>query len=55
MDEESISIKLTYYNKLCEEFSNNVIIFCSGILVVTESPGSYPELSIRFHFFIRFM
>ena len=55
MDEESISVKLTYYNRLREEFSNGVVVFCSGALIVAESSGSYPELSIRAHFLIRFV
>ena len=55
MNEKSISVKLTYYNKLCEEFSNDVVMFCSDALIVAESSDSYSELFIRTHFFIRFV
>ena len=55
MNEKSISVKLTYYNRLREEFSNDVVVFCSGALIVAKSSGSYSELSIRAHFLIRFV
>ena len=55
MNEKSISVKLTYYNRLHEEFSNDVVMFCFDALIVVKSSDSYSELSIRTHFLIRFV
>jgi hypothetical protein len=51
----SISVNLTYYNNLRELFSNEVVVFCSGTLLVTESFDGCPQLSIKARILIRFV
>ncbi len=54
----SISVKLTYYNTLREPFSNGAVVFCSGTLLIVESSNKLndpPELSIKAPLLIRFV
>ena len=55
INKKFIFIKLTYYNRLCEEFFNDVIILYFNTLIITKLPGSYFELFIKSHFLIKFI
>ena len=55
VDDNFISVNLTYYNSLREPFSNGAVVFCSGVLMIVESSEGYPELSVRAHFLVRFV
>lgn len=52
--DDSISVNLTYYNSVREQFFNDMMIFCSGALIVSSS-SAISQLSIKIHFFIKFV
>ena len=52
---DSISVNLSYFNSVCEEFANEAIVFCSGTLSITELSTGYSQLYIKDHWLIRFV
>jgi len=52
---DSILVNLSYFNSVCEQFANEVIVFCSGTLSITELSTGYSQLYIKDHQLIRFV
>ena len=46
---DSISVNLSYFNNIHEEFVNEVIVFCSDTLSITELSTDYFQLYIKDH------